>query len=207
MRVNSIASFVFEFWKAEPRILTLLTEVVRPMYALSVLFALLLVAAVPTAALAASPVAVLKSLRNITAYQDQHLGVFDDDWQQLIRTLGAANIRYEEVSDPEIALGQQRIGNYKLIIVPELVDVPLPVVSALDTYQKNGGRILIMDAGGAPGAGAQQLEQLAGVAVVKQTTTTDKRKIVMLKGTNPVHDEFSIATVCADFTLLPSAYA
>jgi hypothetical protein len=72
---------------------------------------------------AASPVGVLKSLRNVTAYGDQHLGNFDDDWAQLVRTLGAANIRYEEISDPEVAMGQQRIGNYKLwtLEVPPLL--------------------------------------------------------------------------------------
>ncbi len=35
-----------------------------------------------------SPVAVLRSARNMVAYQDQHLGTFDDDWQAIGRTLG-----------------------------------------------------------------------------------------------------------------------
>ncbi len=157
-------------------------------------------------AFAASPVAVLKSLRNITAYQDEHLGNFDDDWQALVKTLGAANIRFEEISDPEVALGQQRIGNYKLIIVPELVDLPLPVVSALSEFQRLGGKVLIMDAGGVPLTGAQKLEQQAGINLIKQGTTTDRCKIVMLKGQSPVHDEFSIGTVSAAFNLSLDAY-
>jgi uncharacterized lipoprotein YddW (UPF0748 family) len=183
--------------------LTVLVQIVARMRLFFLLIVLLMTC---QTAWAASPVGVLKSLRNVTAYGDQHLGNFDDDWAQLVRTLGAANIRYEEISDPEVAMGQQRIGNYKLIIVPELVDLPLPVVSALDAYMKNGGKVLIMDAGGTPLAGAQQLEQLAGVTVLKQSTTTDRRKISMLKGQAPVHDEFSIATVFADFTMGSGAY-
>jgi uncharacterized lipoprotein YddW (UPF0748 family) len=154
------------------------------------------------AAFAASPVAVLKSQRNIAIYNDQHLGNWDEDYETFSKALGAANIRFEEVSEPDITLGQQRTGNYKIIIVPSLVDLPLPVVNSLIEYQKNGGKVLILDAGGQPQAGAQRLEATAGVVVERQETTTDKRKISVVRGTNPLHDEFSIGTVYAVVKLL-----
>lgn len=156
-------------------------------------------------AIAASPVAVLKSLKNTTSYQDQHLGNFDDDWLSVVKTLGAANIRFEEVSDPEVAMGQQRLGSYKIVIVPELVDLPMPVVTALLDFEKQGGKVLIMDAGGTPGPGAVALEQSAGVQILHQETTSDARHIQMLRGKNPIHDDFSIGTVLANFSLLEGA--
>lgn len=154
-----------------------------------------------TQAQASSPVAVLKSARNVVAYQDQHLGTFDDDWQAIVRTLGAANIAYEEISDGDVSFGLQRIGGYKVIIIPQLVDLPPGVVTALNEFQKVGGKIVVTDCGGTPQSGAQQVEQLAGVTITGETTTTEKRKIVFVTSANAVNDEFAIGSVLANFTL------
>ena len=110
--------------------------------------------------------AVLRSAHNEQDYQEQHLGNFDEAWQAVLHTLGAANISFEEISDTEVAMGQQRIGGYKVIIIPELVDLPLSAVAALDQYQKSGGKIMITDAGGIPEEGAKRLEQIAGVNII-----------------------------------------
>lgn len=153
------------------------------------------------AALASSPVAVLRSAYNQQEYQEQHLGNFDDNWQAVVRTLGAANISFEEISDTEAALGQQRIGGYRVIIIPELIDLPISAVSALEQYQKLGGKIIITDAGGTPENGAKRLEQLAGVSITKQITTTEKRKIDWSNGQEKLgNDEFPIGSVLTDFT-------
>src|SRR6516225_8388966 len=118
---------------------------------------------------ASSPVAVLKSARNVNAYQDQHLGTFDDDWLAIGRTLGAANINYEEISDAEVSFGLQRIGGYKVIIIPQLVDLPQSVVAALVEFERVGGKLIMTDSGGTPLPQAQQIEQLAGVSITGQT--------------------------------------
>ncbi|PWU03545.1 MAG: hypothetical protein C5B53_00290 [Candidatus Melainabacteria bacterium] len=167
-------------------------------FASGILSCLIMITACASAALASSPVAVLKSARNVVAYQDQHLGTFDDDWLAIGRTLGAANIQYEEISDAEVSFGLQRIGSYKVIIIPQLVDLPASVVSALTEFQRVGGKLVITDAGGTPLAGAQQLEQLAGVTIAGENTTTEKRKIVWSQ--KGINDEFSIGSVVANFT-------
>jgi uncharacterized lipoprotein YddW (UPF0748 family) len=161
--------------------------------------------AVNLPALASSPVAVLKSGRNILAYQDQHLGTFEENWQAISRTLGAANIRCDELSDSEVSFGANRIGGYKLIIVPELVDVPPEVVSALCQFEQTGGKLLISDAGGTPGAGARQLELLAGVSGVQQKTSTEKHKVSWLQSANVQTEEFPIGTVYSIFSTISGA--
>ena len=110
----------------------------------------------PLSAFASSPVAVLRSAHNQRQYQEQSVGNFDEDWSNLVHTLGAANVSYEEISDGEVTLGQSRIGGYKVIIIPMLVDLPAQVVNYLDQYQSAGGRILILDAGGIPESGAKR---------------------------------------------------
>ncbi len=112
-------------------------------------------------ALASSPVAVLRSAYNQQEYQEQHLGNFDDNWQAFMHTLGAANISFEEISDTDATFGQQRIGGYRVIIIPELIDLPMSAVAALDQFQKLGGKIIISDAGGNPENGAKKLEQIS----------------------------------------------
>ena len=159
----------------------------------------------PLNAFASSPVAVLRSAHNQRQYQEQSVGNFDEDWANLIHTLGAANVSYEEISDGEITLGQSRLGGYKVIIVPMLVDLPLPVVTALDEYQRAGGRILILDAGGTPENGAKRLEQIAGISGIKQINITDKRKINWNNNQSVNTDEFPIGAALADFSPVPDS--
>jgi len=160
----------------------------------------------PIAAFASSPVAVLRSAHNQRQYQEQSVGNFDEDWTSLIHTLGKANVSYEEISDGEITLGQSRIGGYKVIVIPMLVDLTDQVVKALDEYQSSGGRLLILDAGGTPESGAKRLEQIAGVTNIKQTTITEKRKISWDNNQTVNTDEFPIGAALADFNLTSSAY-
>ncbi len=152
-------------------------------------------------AFAGSPVAVLRSASNQQEYQEQSVGNFDEDWASLTRTLGAANVSYEEISDGEVTMGQPRIGGYKVIIVPLLVDLPLTVVNALDQYQKLGGRILITEAGGNAGKGAKQLEQMAGVVGLRNINITEKRKIDWPNAPQKINtDEFPVGCDLTDFT-------
>jgi len=155
----------------------------------------------PSCAFASSPVAVLRSAFNQQEYQEQSVGEFDEDWVNLTHTLGAANVSYEEISDGEVTLGQPRLGGYKVIVVPLLVDLPLTVVGALDQYQKSGGRILITEAGGIPGKGAKRLEQMAGVNSLRNINTTEKRKIDWPNAPQKIiTDEFPVGCDLSDFS-------
>ena len=121
---------------------------------------------------------------------------------QFCTHLVKANISFEEISDGEVALGQSRIGGYKVIIVPELVDLPaFSSFTALDQYQKAGGKIMISDAGGIPEDGAKKLELIAGVNVFKQIDELPKNvSLGWLNGQEKVvSDEFPIGAVFAAF--------
>ncbi|HEY9713384.1 MAG TPA: family 10 glycosylhydrolase [Chroococcales cyanobacterium] len=161
----------------------------------------------PLPAYAAAPVAVLKSARNSSAYQEEHLGTFDDDWQTFKQSIEAANIRYDELGDADVAQGPARISEYKLIVVPLLVDVPANVVSALADFERGGGKLLITDAGGNPLAGAQALEKIAGVTFVKQSTSTNARTLAWPATPLPLNEEFAVGSVSADVTLSDGATA
>ncbi|MBS1955498.1 MAG: family 10 glycosylhydrolase [Cyanobacteria bacterium SZAS-4] len=155
-------------------------------------------------AFAAAPVAVLKSSRNAIAYQEAHLGTYDEDWNIFKRTLDAANVRFDELSDIDVSGGPSKLQGYKLIVVPLLVDEPPDVVAALTEFQKGGGKLLITDAAGAPLPNGQALESLAGVVVSKTSTSTDAHKLQWSKsGVNA--EEFPVGSVSADFTLQEGA--
>ncbi|CAN5626426.1 family 10 glycosylhydrolase [soil metagenome] len=157
-----------------------------------------------TAAFATAPVAVLKSSRNAIAYQEAHLGTYDEDWNIFKRALDAANMRFDELSDIDVSGGPSRLQGYKLIIVPLLVDEPADVVNALTEFQKGGGKLLITDSAGTPLPNGQALEALAGIAVSKQSTSTDAHKLQWSKsGSSP--EEFPVGSVSADFTLQEGA--
>lgn len=156
-------------------------------------------------AFAASPVAVLKSGRNAAAYQDQHIGTFDDDYKLFRNAVDRANVRFDELSDSDVEAGQTKLAGYKLVIVPLLVDLPQSEINALSDYQKAGGKLLITDGAGTPQAGAQSLSALAGVSAAKPNTFKDLTKLVWPRQPLPVEAEFAIATVVCDLTVSPSA--
>ncbi len=157
-----------------------------------------------TPAFATAPVAVLKSSRNAIAYQEAHLGTYDEDWNIFKRALDAANMRFDELSDIDVSGGPSRLQGYKLIIVPLLVDEPSDVVNALTEFQKGGGKLLITDSAGTPLPNGQALESLAGVAVSKQSTSTDAHKLQWSKSGSSA-EEFPVGSVSADFTLQEGA--
>lgn len=147
-----------------------------------------------------APVAVLHSARNAAAYQEEHLGTYEDDWNTFKQTLEAANLRYEEITDADAAAGPSKLTGYKLIVVPLLVDESPEVVAGLSDFQRGGGKILITDAGGQPQSGAQTLEQLAGATNVRQSTSADKRKLQWPKQPLPLSEEFAVGSVTAIVT-------
>jgi len=169
--------------------------VALPVVAAIILLSNLLVFPLP--AFAAAPVGVLKSARNSTAYQDEHLGTFDEDYANFRQTLEAANIRFDELSDADVAAGPAKLSGYKLIIVPLLVDESPEVMSGLTDFERGGGKLLITDSGGTPQPAAQALEALAGANIVKQSTATDKRSLLWPKQPLPVREEFAVGSVSA----------
>ena len=152
---------------------------------------------------AASPVAILKSGRNGSTYQEQHIGTFEDDYKVFRKALDGANVRYDELSDTDVDAGVARLSGYKVIVVPLLVDLPAAEVSALSDFARGGGKLLITDGAGVPGAGAQSLEALAGVASAKQATIKEVNKLVWSKAgaVNPPTAEFAIASVISQLAL------
>ncbi len=159
----------------------------------------------PLPALAAAPLAVLKSAKDANSYQDQHLGTFDDDYLLFRRTLEAANVRYDELSDADVSQGPSKLSAYKMIVVPLLVDLTPEVANALIEFQRGGGKLLITDGGGTPQGSALALEQLAGVTVVKQISATDKHKLEWARDPLPVTEEFAVGSIAADVTTVPGA--
>ncbi len=127
----------------------------------------------PLSARAAAPLAVLKSARDAAAYQDAHIGTFEDDYALFKQTLEAANVRFDEIGDSD-ASQLAKLNAYQVVVVPLLVDLPPDVASALTEFQRSGGKLLITDSGGTPQAGAQALEQAIGVAVAGHSTATEK---------------------------------
>jgi uncharacterized lipoprotein YddW (UPF0748 family) len=156
--------------------------------------------AIPLPALADAPIAVLHSARNATAYQEEHLGTYDDDWTAFRQALEAGNVRFDELTDADASSGPSKLAPYKLIIVPLLVDEPADVVSALSEFVRGGGKLLITDAGGTPQSGAQALNQLAGATVVKQSTSSDKRRLQWPRSPMPLTEEFAVGSVSAVVT-------
>lgn len=145
-------------------------------------------------ALAASPLAVLRSAATEQAYADQHLGQFDEDYNAFKRTLETANVRYDLISDNDLKAGKPRLGGFKVIIMPMLLDLPPEAVEALKSYVAGGGKVIITDGGGVPSAAAQQIIGLTGVQVTGHTVMQDSKQLNWQRSPLPFTQDFAVGT-------------
>ncbi len=169
---------------------------------LLVLSVFLLMQAPP--ALAASPIGVVKSARNAQAYQDAHLGTYDDDYVQFRHTLENANVRFDELTDADLAAGSTKLTGYKLLILPLSIDLAPEGVSSVTEFVRGGGKLVVTDANGMPLPGGVALEGLTGVTISKQTNISDKQKVEWLA--HHLRYQKNLQSVRSDrMSLLPKA--
>lgn len=176
--------------------LAMVASVLFPSFVLQLVLQLVLV----SPAWCASPVALLKSMRNGSVYQDQHIGTFEDDYKVFQKALDGANVRYDELTDSDVDTGVSRLSAYKLIVVPLLVDLPQSEVAVLADYARGGGKLVITDGSGSLGSGGQSLANLAGVASCKQNTLKESTRLVWPRQPLPTTADFAIATVVTQLT-------
>lgn len=148
-------------------------------------------------ALADSPVAVLFSERNQAAYSEQHIGEYSEDSAAFRKTFETANVRYDQLRDADVKAGPEKLKQYKVIVVPLLVDLPSEVVSNLKDYVAHGGKLLITDGCGRPGAAAQELIALSGAEEVGHSTSQTASKLIWPRSPFPLEQEFSVGTMTA----------
>jgi uncharacterized lipoprotein YddW (UPF0748 family) len=154
----------------------------------------------PLPAFADAPIAVLKSARDSFAYNDAHIGTYEDDFTAFEKALTAANVRFDEIPEHDATAGSSKLSAYKAVIVPLLVDLPMDVVNALIEFQRGGGKLLVTDSGATPLGGAQALEKAAGLTFVRQTTSTEKRMVNWPKSPAPVNEDFAIGSVSSEMS-------
>ena len=120
---------------------------------------------------AAAPIAVLKSAKNSDAYQAQNIGSYDEDWQSFRRTLDAANLRYDIIPDADLTTS--KLTQYKVVILPLLIDLPGDGVDAIQQFIKQGGKIVATDGGGATSNHANIIDALCGVTIINHNAIQD----------------------------------
>ncbi|HNB23315.1 MAG TPA: beta-galactosidase trimerization domain-containing protein, partial [Candidatus Melainabacteria bacterium] len=156
-------------------------------------------------ALAASPIGVVKSARNAQSYQDLHLGTFDDDYLLFRHALENANVRYDELSDADLAAGSGKLSAYKLIVLPLSVDLTPEGLGAITEFVRGGGKLVVTDANGMPQPNGIAIDGLAGVTVSKQSNLSDKQKVEWPRTPFAVSEEFAIGTVRSDVSVTEGA--
>lgn len=155
--------------------------------------------AVGGAVLAAPPLAVLKSFKNAETYQYQNIGTFDEDFQTFKRTLEAANLRYDVLSDNDLT--PSRLAAYKVLMLPLLVDLRPEGMEAIKQYIQSGGKILATDGGGMPTESAAAVQALAGAKTNGHTTIQGTEQLSWQRVKQAVFArEFAIGTLVADVT-------
>lgn len=163
-----------------------------------VLFAFLFIVCAQ-AALADSPLAVLRSERNQSAYSDQHIGEFDEDWGHFQHTFETANVRYDLLHDADLSISNlQKLKGYKVIVLPLLVDISADAVSVLKNYVQNGGKLIMTDGCGTPTKNAQAIIEVTGGHVNGHKTSQVASKLVWPRQPFPLEQDFSVGTLSAD---------
>ncbi|MBX9690291.1 MAG: family 10 glycosylhydrolase [Candidatus Obscuribacterales bacterium] len=167
------------------------------------LLALMLFLSASSTALAAAPIALLKSAKNAEAYQAQNIGNFEEDWQAFKRTLESANIRYDVLPDTDLSAA--KLAQYKVLILPMLLDLPTDSTEAVKQYTGNGGKILVTDGGGSLSENAASIELLSGVKIQNHIAMQDPQQLVWPRNGKPYVQDFAVGTLIADAKVTPEA--
>lgn len=149
-------------------------------------------------ALAAAPIAVLKSATNAQAYQGQNIGTYDEDWQAFKRTLESANLRYDIISDGD--LSASKLSQFKVLIVPLLADLPETSLDAIKQYTSSGGKILLTDGGASLSKTAAATAEIAGVTVAGHKATQEAEQLVWTKAGKKLVYDFAVGTLVAELS-------
>lgn len=173
---------------------------IRRVVSAACFFYLALTATGGQAAIAASPLAVLKSAKNAESYQSQNLGSYDEGWQSFRRTLDTASLRYDILGDKEI--NSSRLSQYKVLVLPLFLDISPESALVLQNFLKAGGKLLITDSGGMPSDNAATVNLLAGAKISGHTTIQEAEQLAWPRGRDSLNQDFAVGTLVAD--LAPS---
>jgi uncharacterized lipoprotein YddW (UPF0748 family) len=111
-----------------------------------------------------SSIAVLKSSTSASEYASQHLGPYTELFNDIINTLNQTNMKYEILSEHDISAGINP-DRYKVLIIPMAIKLPNNVVDNIESYCRNGGKIIVSDPGGKPQETAYRLARIVGVDI------------------------------------------
>ncbi|MBY0357494.1 MAG: family 10 glycosylhydrolase [Candidatus Obscuribacterales bacterium] len=151
-----------------------------------------------TPAWADSPLAVLNSERNHSAYSEQHIGDYDEDWSAFKRTFETANVRYDQLRDSDITSGSAKLSAYKVIVLPFLIDIPADAIHHLRDYVAAGGKLVITDGCGVPTGNAQEAIALCGAQVSGHSTMQEAKQFVWPRTPFALNQDFAVGTLVAD---------
>ena len=158
------------------------------------------------AAFADSPLAVLRSERNQSAYSEQHIGEFDDDWGHFQHTFETANVRYDILRDADLnSESLAKLKAYKIIVLPLLVDLPSAAVGVLKDYVQGGGKLLITDGCGNPTQNATSVITLTGAQYRGHRTTQAAARLVWPRTPFPLEQDFSVGSMTATVSPLAAS--
>ncbi|MEW5820187.1 MAG: family 10 glycosylhydrolase [Cyanobacteriota bacterium] len=109
-----------------------------------------------------SSIAVLKSTSSAGEYAIQHLGPFNEIFKDITNTLNHTNMKYEIITESEIANGVSP-DKFKIIILPMGLKLPASVLKGIENYTDRGGKIIVSDPGGKLTSSAINLAEITGV--------------------------------------------
>ncbi|MBY0357629.1 MAG: family 10 glycosylhydrolase [Candidatus Obscuribacterales bacterium] len=153
----------------------------------------------------AASIAVLKSAKNADSYQNQNIGSYDEDWQSFRRTLESANLRYDVLNDKD--LSQNKLAQYKVLILPLLIDINDENTKAIKDYLKAGGRILATDSGGTPTNNAAEINLQAGAKVTGHDAMQEAKQLVWSSNGETYKQDFAVGTLTAKIAVDGSGLA
>ena len=142
---------------------------------------------------ASSPIAIFNSSTNIKTYQDEHLGTFLDDFKCFEQVMEQANLNYDVLNNLENN-NDNSLNNYKVIILPLLVDLSDQELALIQNYLKDGGHIICFNGGGILSKNATCLLDLIGITLNQQITANKSFDLILNENDTKETFNFSVGS-------------
>lgn len=123
-----------------------------------------------------SSIAVLNSCSSASEYASQHIGSYNDIFNDIISTMNRTNLKYEIITEKDISAGINP-NRYKIIIIPMGLNLPDKLISNIEEYTSSGGKIIVSEPGGRYTSSSLALANIVGVSLKDSTTLQTPAKV------------------------------
>ena len=137
-------------------------------------------------------IGILNSNTSSVTFSKAHIGDYNEFWKEIIYTFNHTNVKYDVISEEDIT--PNTIKNYNILILPLIIDLRQSTIDNIETYTKNGGKIIVIFPDMNISPVAKKLAQFTGVDLEDSQTISYTSCVNWFEKERAAEKDFPVST-------------